>query len=73
MPLGGKFGLMLSGKIYSENDIKNFSPEFIHLLRHQSGISVSEAQNASEKEIFKGNDVLISILGNIPEPKTLRQ
>lgn len=70
MPLGGKFGLMLSGKIYSEKDIKNFSPEFIDLLRHQKGISVREAQNESEKENLKGNDVLISIMGNIPEPNT---
>ncbi len=71
MPLGGKFGLMLSGKIYSENDVKNFSPEFVDLLRHQNGISVTEAQNDSEKENLKGNDVLISIIGNIPEPNTL--
>jgi beta-lactamase regulating signal transducer with metallopeptidase domain len=72
MPLGGKFGLMLRGdKIYSEKDIKNFSPKFIDLLKHQYGITVSEAQNESEKESLKGNDVLISILGNIPEPNTL--
>jgi hypothetical protein len=62
---------MLSGKIYSEKDIKNFSPKFIDLLRHQNNISVTEAQNESEKENLKGNDVLISIMGNIPAPNTL--